>query len=110
MPGITGIQAYENRHGSPEPLVQDYLSAMMPIGSIVGAFWSSGLSGTMTPKWALVYVCFIWIFGCVLEAALPFDSMMYIARCLAGVGAGAMSAIVPVYLVCLRRLYKRLQT
>ncbi|KAL7923298.1 sugar transporter domain-containing protein [Trichoderma austrokoningii] len=71
---------------------------MMPIGSIVGAFWSSYLCGMMTPKWALVYVLFIWIFGSVLQVALPFNSLMYIARCLVGVGTGAMSAIMPVYL------------
>ncbi|KAL6898890.1 sugar transporter domain-containing protein [Trichoderma evansii] len=71
---------------------------MMPIGSIVGALWSWYLVKTMAPRWALAYVCFIWTFGCVLQVALPFNSMLYIARFIAGVGAGAISAIVPVYL------------
>lgn len=61
----------------------------------------------MTPKWALSYVCFIWIFGCVLQVALPVNEMLYIARGVVGAGAGAMSAMVPVYLVCLPLLFLR---
>ncbi|KAL7970057.1 sugar transporter domain-containing protein [Trichoderma sp. SZMC 28014] len=99
MPGILGIQAYQDNLGSPEPLVKHVITAMVPIASIVGALWSSYLSVTMTPKWAMVYVCFIWVFGCVVQVALPVNNdMMYIARGLVGAGAGAMSAMVPVYL------------
>lgn len=80
---------------------------MVPIGSIVGALWSWHLVKTMKPKWVLLYVCFIWIFGCVLQVALPLNTMLYIARLIIGVGAGAIGALVPVYLVCLLLLLWR---
>lgn len=107
MPGILGIQAYWERFGLPEPFMTAIVTTMMPIGSIVGAFWSWYLVKTMAPKWALAYVCFIWTFGCVLQVALPLNSMLYIARFIAGVGNGAISALVPVYLVCLPLLFRR---
>ncbi|KAL9484124.1 hypothetical protein ACSS6W_002913 [Trichoderma asperelloides] len=89
---------YLERFGVPEPFVKGIITAMMPIGSIFGAFWSWYLVKAMTAKWALVYVCCIWNFGCILQVALPLNSMLYIARFIAGIGAGVISAIVPVYL------------
>ncbi|KAL7797410.1 high-affinity glucose transporter [Trichoderma ceciliae] len=97
MSGILGVQAYWQYFGYPEPFVKGIITAMMPIGSLLGSLLSWYMAQTMSPKWALQYACFIWIFGSVLQAAVPIISVLYVGRLLAGVGAGVTSAVVPVY-------------
>ncbi|KAH6606143.1 High-affinity glucose transporter [Trichoderma cornu-damae] len=97
MSGILGVQAYWEYFGHPNPLAEGAVTAMMPVGSLVGSLLSWHLAWNMSPKWALQYACCLWIFGCTLQAAVPAVSVLYTGRLLAGMGAGIISAVVPVY-------------
>lgn len=101
MHSIFGVQVPKEFFGFPEPVVKGIVTSMMPIGALVGSFFSWYLVQSISPRWALQYGCFIWIFGCVLQAAVPAHSVISIGRGLAGVGAGIASAVVPVYQVLL---------
>ncbi|KAK3217563.1 hypothetical protein GRF29_1g3401614 [Pseudopithomyces chartarum] len=105
--GVLTLPAFMAKYGLPsEPERQKEnanlsanIASTLQAGCFFGCFLASWMADKYGRKAALVVNGFITIVGCVIQSC-SFGSIasMYVGRCIAGVGVGGASMVVPLYI------------
>ncbi|KAF2440378.1 general substrate transporter [Karstenula rhodostoma CBS 690.94] len=105
--GVLTLPAFMAKYGlSSDPKFKKHnadLSANIASTLQAGCFFGCFLSSWIADKWgrknALIFNGFLTVVGCVIQSC-SFGSIasMYVGRCVAGVGVGGASMVVPLYI------------
>ncbi|EEY23046.1 high-affinity glucose transporter [Verticillium alfalfae VaMs.102] len=97
MSGVLGTEAYRQYFDHPTEYRQGGITASMPVGSLLGALFSSFIADRFSRKVSLQIACIFWIIGATFQCAANGVALLCVGRIVAGYCVGICSAIVPVY-------------
>ncbi|BGP19710.1 high affinity glucose transporter [Rhodosporidiobolus nylandii] len=88
---------YLEQFGHPDSNLQGGITASMPAGSFAGAILNSYLADKIGRKKSIILSGWVWVVGCIIQAASVNVGMLIAGRVIAGVAVGIASAMVTVY-------------
>ncbi|KAJ4366604.1 hypothetical protein N0V95_000105 [Ascochyta clinopodiicola] len=75
------------------------IASTLQAGCFIGCFIASWMADKYGRKWTLQFAGLVTIVGCIIQAAASGSiEAMYIGRLVAGLGVGAASMVVPLYI------------
>lgn len=78
---------------SQKALIVSILSA----GTFFGALSAAPAADKIGRRYGLVTSCFIFIVGAVLQVVAGSIPLFAVGRCIAGLGIGSLSTLIPLY-------------
>ncbi|CDR44504.1 RHTO0S09e05094g1_1 [Rhodotorula toruloides] len=97
MSGQVSNPAYLEQFNHPNSNLQGAITAAMPAGSFGGALINSYLSDKIGRKWCIIISGWVWVLGCIIQAASFNVRTLVAGRVVAGLAVGLGSAIVTIY-------------
>ncbi|CAI6335734.1 unnamed protein product [Periconia digitata] len=105
--GVLTLPAFQKKYGLGKDKMNDKqrndlsanIASTLQAGCFFGCFLASWVADRWGRKTALVVMGWITIVGCVIQS-VSFGSLasMYVGRCVAGLGVGGCSMVVPLYI------------
>ncbi|GAA5987507.1 hypothetical protein JCM5350_003107 [Sporobolomyces pararoseus] len=97
MSGQLSNPYYLNQFGHPDSDLQGGITASMPAGSLGGALINSWLADKIGRKKTIILGAWIWVVGCIIQAAANNVTTLVAGRVVGGLSVGILSAIVTTY-------------
>ncbi|KAJ9630344.1 hypothetical protein H2204_008409 [Knufia peltigerae] len=98
MGGLLALPQFQERFRHPSPTMQGFMVASYDLGCLLGAmlcFYFANLTGR---RWTIAIGCVVLLVGAALQTASYSVAQFIVGRIVAGVGVGAVSATVPMYI------------
>ena len=92
------LKTFSTDHGNSITTRQSSeIVALLSAGTFFGSLTSAPLADAVGRRLGLVYSCFVFMFGVILQTAASAIPLFVAGRFFAGFGVGLVSAIVPLY-------------
>jgi MFS family permease len=98
MSAIVVSQQYVNYFQNPSGVTQGAIGSALAAGSIIGALMAGFISDKFGRRDSIVFACFWWIIGTIVQVTTHGHGQLIAGRILNGVCVGITSSQVPVYL------------
>jgi sugar porter (SP) family MFS transporter len=95
---IAGTLLFVRRDFGLSEIAQGALVSVMPLGAMAGALVASRLADGLGRRRTLIGVSLVLMAACALSAAAPDAVVLLLARAVIGLGVGAASSTIPLYL------------
>lgn len=95
-PTQTCVEIVNGWNESEKKVYDGVVTALMPVGAIIGAFIGGILGSKIGRRWTFILADIIGIVGCVIWIFSGFP--LFLGRFIGGISVGINSAVVPLYI------------